>query len=158
LGAGTSLHQATGAEKQDEDMIAIDPKAERLYVLARERKLPPEQRRRFFIRSLTAREEHMAIDVGQGVDGEGNSRTNVGSMLFFILGCGLARWENCRDAAGHEIKLDLDPRSGKVSDESLATITLQDRMEVARAIESGATVTEAELELSGQPSNQPSGT
>jgi hypothetical protein len=139
-------------------MIAIDPKAERLYVLLRERKLPAEQRRRFFLRSLTAREEHQAIDVGQGQDPEGNARTNVGSMLFFMLGCGLVRWENVRGKDGQELQLEFDPRSGKASDESLAALTLSERMEVAKAIESGAQTTEAELERSGQPSEAPSGT
>lgn len=139
-------------------MIAIDPKLERLYVLQADRALPPERRRRVFIRSLTAREEHQAIDVGQGVDGEGNPRTNVGSILFFVLGCGLVRWENVRGKDGQALELQTDPRTGKAADESLAAFTLAERMEIAKAIESGAQVTEAELELSGQPSNQPSGT
>jgi hypothetical protein len=139
-------------------MIATDPKAERHYVLVRDRALQPEQRRRFWIRSLTAREEHSAIDVGQGVDAEGNSRTNVGSMMFFMLSCGLVRWENVRGADGQVLELKLDPRSGKASDESLGILTLSERMEIAKAIESGAAFTEAELELSGQPSNPPSAT
>jgi hypothetical protein len=139
-------------------MITIDPKAERLYILLADRALPPEKRRRFWLRGLTAREEHQAIDVGQGQDAEGNPRTNIGSMLFFMLGCGLARWENVRDAEGNPIPLEPDKRTGKPSDESLAHLTLSERMEIARAVESGALINEAELEPSAPPSNPPSGT
>jgi hypothetical protein len=139
-------------------MITTDPKLERKYVLVRERTLPPEKRRTFWLHGLTAREEHQAIDIGQGTDADGSPRVNIGSIHFFMLGCGLARWENVRDKAGVEQKLELDPRTGRASEESLGLLTLSERMEIAKAIESGASVTEAELEPSGQPSNQPSGT
>lgn len=139
-------------------MIVTDPQAERQYVLLAERKLPADKRRRFWHRALTVREEHQALDHGQGQDADGNPRTNIGSLLFFVLGCGLTRWENVRDKQGNEVKLERDPRSGKPTDESLAHLTLGERMEIAKAIEAGSQVTEAELELSAPPSNPPSET
>lgn len=126
-------------------MIARDPRTTWDYVLVADRALPKEERTVFHIRHLTAAEEHEALDTVH-VDSAGGDLLirNTGSRALAILRAGLAGWTNLRDAAGGQVSFE-GAKSGRATEADLMRLTLGQRMELARAIESETQVSEDEL-------------
>lgn len=138
-------------------MIATNPKSTWDYVLLQDRALPKEQQTVFHLKHLTLAEEHATFDGLDRIGSIGLGRRDLGSSYLRSLRAGLTGWSNMQDGKGGFVEPTKNP-FGQISDESLQRLTLDQRIELARAIENGLEVTEAELERSAPPSEAPSGT
>jgi len=138
-------------------MIATNPKSTWSYVLIQDRALPKEQQTVFHLKHLTLSEEHQTFDGLDRIGAIGLGRRDLGSSYLRSLRAGLTGWSNMQDGKGGFVEPGKNA-FGQLSDESLQRLTLDQRIELARAIENSLGTEEAELEPSGQPSNPPSGT
>lgn len=138
-------------------MIATNPKSTWNYVLLEDRALPKEQQTVFHLKHLTLAEEHQTYDGLDRIGGVGLGRRDLGSSYLRSLRAGLSGWSNMPDGQGGFVEPKKDA-FGQISDESLQRLSLNQRIELARAIENCLEITEPELERSAPPSGVPSGT
>lgn len=138
-------------------MIATNPKSTWDYVLLEDRALPKAQQTVFHLKHLTVAEEHQTYDGLDRIGAIGLGRRDLGTSYLRSLRSGLTGWSNMQDGKGGFVEATKNP-FGQVSDESLQRLSLDQRLELARAIEGGLEITEAELEPSAPPSEPPSGT
>ncbi len=138
--------------------IAVDPRERFTYILKRDRapEIPPEQRTVFYLRPLTVLEQHRLFDDFERV-GTMRVRRELGSSMLASLRRGLVGWSRFPDAQGREVPFEANER-GEVSDASLARLRLEDRLELADAIENEVAVNEEDLGKSAPPSTSLSAT
>jgi hypothetical protein len=115
------------------DMIARDPRATWKYVLVKDRALPREQQTVFNLKHLSLRAEQEAYD-GIERTKDGSVVMDTGSRSLKCLREGLAGWDNLLDEKGAPVDATKNAL-GQVDDVSLMRLEIEDRMELAGAIE-----------------------
>lgn len=114
-------------------VIARDPRTTWKYVLGKDRALPREQQTVWKLKHLSLHAEQAAYD---GIERTRNESVviDTGSRGLAVLREGLDGWDNFPDSKGVQVTVEKNAR-GCISDECLMRIELEDRIELAGAIE-----------------------
>lgn len=113
--------------------IARDPRTTWKYVLREDRELPRDKQTVFHLKHLTLAQEQAAFDGIERTHGQ-SVIVNTGARCLDILRAGLTGWDNLLDESGATIEPKKDAQ-GRVRDESLMLLSLEQRLELAGAIE-----------------------
>lgn len=125
--------------------IALDPGNTWDYVLKSDRKLPVEQQTTWHLRTLSQRGMMQIVDhMSFRSDGEHVSTTGIGTQSLDIVADGIVGWTNLLDTGGQPILAEV--RNGRLTEESLSRIPTNAILELALSIESGARMTEDDVE------------
>lgn len=135
-------------------MIARDPRQTWTYVFAselallKEGKIQREDVTVHKLKHLSLFDEHSTgDDLEYDFAGGTYRRRNLGTQLLASLRKGYAGCDNLKDAEGNVIAFEAD-KAGVVTDEFLMRFTLNQRLELGRAIENELVVTPEELSKS----------